>query len=132
MTTEDTTQALLKQAIALFEQTSTMLDSLLNKDEDNSLLSQGGNEIDKHQAAELVRKHWKTLAQYREKYWREGIHYFPQPDGSFLYNRMLLKDWLVNWRSQEDHQRAIDYWLSTLPCSQKVSSKRKSSRSKAA
>ena len=121
MSNEEQTQELLKQAIAVFQQTSTMLDSLIG--------SNSSNLIDKHQAAAIVHKHWKTLSGYREKYWTEGIHYFPQPDGSYLYNRMLLEDWLVNWQHIHAHQKAIENWASTLPSNQEA---RKSRRGKAA
>ncbi|MEM9451148.1 MAG: hypothetical protein AAGA75_21780 [Cyanobacteria bacterium P01_E01_bin.6] len=117
MTAEDTTQQLLKQAIALFEQTSTMLDHLLGNNSSNL--------IDKHQAAKLLCVNEQTLKKYRADHWREGIHFFSLPGGSYRYNRMLLEDWVVNHANPQAHQTAIEYWASTLPSNQKVKSSRR-------
>lgn len=105
-------------AIALFEQTSTMLDSLLSQDSHKNI-------VDKWAIAKLLDVNEQTLKKYRADHWREGIHYFSLPGGSYRYNKMLIEDWVVNYGNPEAHQRAIEFWASTLPSSQTVKGKRR-------
>lgn len=69
--------------------------------------------VNKYQAAALLDVHPKTLDAYRKE-WIEGVHWV-KGGGKVLYNRQILKDWLINRNDARAHQRAIEYWASQQP-----------------
>ncbi len=91
--------------------------------------------LKKSEAATLLNISTTTLAEWRQQNqwgdgsfpWQRGVHYVQQPgkSGQFEYNRFLLEDWRLNRQDWRAHQRAIDWWVSMLPCNQSQSRRRK-------
>lgn len=76
--------------------------------------------IDKHEAARIINTHWKTLEKWRkdpEKGFSEGIHY-QYVGGKFLWNEVLLRDWLAHRHDPASHLAAIEQYQSTLAVNQ--------------
>ncbi|MEM7771573.1 MAG: helix-turn-helix domain-containing protein [Cyanobacteria bacterium P01_A01_bin.37] len=75
--------------------------------------------LDKHEAAKLLKCHPDTLKKWRDQHMEEGIHFFQNPGGEYLYNRELIIDWMVNRNDQAAHLQAIAVWNSRKLCNQK-------------
>ncbi|BAY23842.1 hypothetical protein FDUTEX481_09829 [Tolypothrix sp. PCC 7601] len=61
----------------------------------------------------------KALAEYINRgLLIAGVHFSVLPGGHKRYNVELLTDWLANQQDPTSHQRAIDYYLKSLPCNQ--------------
>jgi hypothetical protein len=107
---------MLSSAIALLTETSKTLDQMQQRldsieQELHSGTRQTSELVGTAEAEKLMGRSRKTLEAYRKKFWKEGIHYFPQ-EKDVLYNRYLILDWQKNRHSPDVHQRAIELWQS--------------------
>jgi hypothetical protein len=78
------------------------------------------NWIDKYKAAEIVSIHWKTLEAWRKapnKDFQQGIHY-QSVGGKFLWNEILLRDWLAHQHDPISHLAAIEQYQNSLAVNQ--------------
>lgn len=130
---EDRTTELLLQAIATLNQTAVTVERM--EQEIREIKSQLDVEtksnpvISDHltpdQACKLINCERHKLADLRKNRWIEGVHYFPQPNRRYLYNGVLLADWLKNNAYSLLHQAAVDQWMATQPAQQPKKTGRK-------
>ena len=126
MNPEDPT-AILQHAITLLERAESLLEELntkLDRLETPKILPEW---VDKHDAAKLVCKHWKTLDRWRGEASStliEGVHW-QHDGGEVVYHAELLQDWYRNRGNPVAHQRTIDHFLATLPSNQSKRGRRK-------
>lgn len=60
-----------------------------------------------------------TFKKYRlQGAWIEGIHWQRVNSRCVLYNLSLILDWLANRSQPEHHQKAIDFYVRSLPSNQ--------------
>ncbi len=121
--------AILQQAIALLQRTESLLDELNAKLDRLQSPSVTPEWVDKHDAAKIVCKHWKTLDRWRvspNSTLIDGIHW-QHDGGEVVYHAELLKDWYRHRGDPVAHQRAIDGFLANLPGNQPKRRGRKAS-----
>ena len=111
MSQEDPT-IILQQAIALLQRTETLLEEVNAKVAQLETPTIIPEWIDKHDAAKIVCKHWKTLDRWRVAEGSsliEGIHW-QHDGGEIVYHAELLKDWYRNRSNPVAHYRANTAW----------------------
>jgi hypothetical protein len=112
--------AILQQAIAIIQRAESLLTEVSAKLDRLDAPTVIPEWIDKHSAAKIVCKHWKTLDRWRVSPGStliNDIHW--QNDGDeIVYHAELLKDWYRHRSDPIAHQRAIDYFLASLPSNQ--------------
>jgi hypothetical protein len=121
--------AILQQAIAIMQRTESLLDALNHKLDRLEPPTVTPEWIDKHDAAKLVCKHWKTLDRWRvgpDSTLLDGIHW-QHDSGEVVYHADLLKDWYRHRGDPIAHQRTIAHFLATLPSNQAKKRGRKAS-----
>ena len=85
-----------------------------------------GNWLNKHDAADLLGISTHTLKTYRKKHWTVQIHFQYLNSRTIRYHESLLRDWIANRFYPAAHQRAIEFYLASLPSNQKKKRGRKS------
>ena len=94
---------LLNQAIAILKRAEALLESIEQKMVQPHREESRSVWIDKHQAATIVHRDWKTLARWRADTTKgliAGVHW--QHDGGVVvYHREMLTDW-YNCRSNPE------------------------------
>jgi hypothetical protein len=112
--------AILKQAIALLQRTETLLDEVNAKLDHLVAPSVTPEWVDKHDAAKIVCKHWKTLDRWRsaqDSTLIEGLHW-QHDGGEIVYHAELLKDWYRHRGDPETHLKTIANFTAKLPSNQ--------------
>jgi hypothetical protein len=128
MSHEDAT-SILQQAIALLQRAELLLEELNAKLDCLESFQVLPEWVDKHDAAKIVCKHWKTLDRWRvdpNSTLLEGLHW-QHDGGEVVYHAELLKDWYRHRGNPSAHQRTIDSFIASLPSNQPRRSKRKAS-----
>ena len=121
--------AMLQQAIALLQRTETLLDELharLDRWETPGVVPEW---VDKHDAAKIVCKHWKTLDRWRvapDSTLIAGVHW-QHDGGEIVYHAALLQDWYRHRSHPATHQRTIERFLARQPSQQPKRRKRQTS-----
>ena len=121
--------AILQQAISILQRTETLLDELnvrLDRLESPSVAPEW---VDKHDAAKIVCKHWKTLDRWRigpNSTLLDGVHW-QHDGGEVVYHGELLKDWYRHRSDPAAHRKAIERFMSGRPCHQPRKRGRKAS-----
>ena len=76
--------------------------------------------VGKQVIAELTGLSEETLKKYRlGGIWTEHIHWIRLNSRTVRYNYELISDWMQNCHDLMAHQRAIDFYLASLPSNQR-------------
>jgi hypothetical protein len=105
----DDPNAILQQAIALLQRAEALLDEMNEKISQLDSPTIVPEWIDKHDAAKIVCKHWKTLDRWRvteDSSLIEGIHW-QHDGGEIVYHAELLQDWYRNRSNPVAHYLTI-------------------------
>ncbi len=120
---------ILEQAISLLQKTESLLDELNAKLDRLDATPVTPEWVDKHDAAKIVCKHWKTLDRWRVAAGStliDGVHW-QHDGGEVVYHAELLKDWYRHRHDPAAHRRMIEQFTASLPCNQPKKRGRKAS-----
>jgi hypothetical protein len=106
---------ILQQAISILQRTEMLLDEVNAKLDRVVAPCVAPEWVDKHDAAKMVCKHWKTLDRWRvapNSTLIEGLHW-QHDGGEVVYHGELLQDWYRHRGNPAAHQGAVDRILLT-------------------